>query len=149
MLMEGDLDKKLFKAQYSKMELEITEAEQKLFDMNVPLSNFENTSKIIIQFFRNSLTMWENGELHVKRQIQKIVFPEGIIYSKEKKEYRTFKKNSLLHLINIMSSSYTKKKADFSIEILNKSAQVPRVGIEPTHLTVHDFESCASTSSAI
>jgi hypothetical protein len=25
---------------------------------------------------------------------------------------------------------------------------VPQAGIEPAHLTVHDFESCASTSSA-
>jgi hypothetical protein len=25
---------------------------------------------------------------------------------------------------------------------------VPKAGIEPAHLTVHDFESCASTSSA-
>ncbi len=27
--------------------------------------------------------------------------------------------------------------------------RVPKVGIEPTHLAVHDFESCASTNSAI
>jgi hypothetical protein len=27
-------------------------------------------------------------------------------------------------------------------------ASVPQAGIEPAHLTVHDFESCASTSSA-
>jgi hypothetical protein len=27
-------------------------------------------------------------------------------------------------------------------------ALVPKAGIEPAHLTVHEFESCASTSSA-
>ena len=27
-------------------------------------------------------------------------------------------------------------------------SKVPEAGIEPAHLTVHDFESCASTSSA-
>jgi hypothetical protein len=31
----------------------------------------------------------------------------------------------------------------------NLKAFVPKVGIEPTHPKVHDFESCASTSSAI
>jgi site-specific DNA recombinase len=75
--------------------------------------------------------MWEDGDLSVKRQIQKIVFPEGIIYSKEKSQYLTFKKNSLLHVMNVISSNYTKKRADFSELILNKSAQVPSAGIEP------------------
>ena len=39
-----------------------------------------------------------------------------------------------------------KKPEDPSIE--EPSGQVPKAGIEPAHLSVHDFESCASTSSA-
>lgn len=148
-LMEGELDKKLFQEHYVEIEAKVAEEEQKLFDLDVHISNPQTVAKNIIKFFRNTLIMWEKGDLHIKRQIQKIYYPEGIIYSKDKKQYLTFKKNSLLHLINVLSSSYTKKRADFSEVILNKSAQVPRVGIEPTHLTVHDFESCASTSSAI
>jgi hypothetical protein len=34
-----------------------------------------------------------------------------------------------------------------SLQLLLK-AFVPQAGIEPAHLTVHDFESCASTNSA-
>ena len=39
------------------------------------------------------------------------------------------------------------KKAEVH-QIFDASALVPQAGIEPAHLTVHDFESCASTSSA-
>ena len=31
---------------------------------------------------------------------------------------------------------------------MNSEGFVPQAGIEPAHLTVHDFESCASTNSA-
>ena len=131
------------------METEIAESEQKLSNINNPIPNFEKSAKNTIRFFRNTLNMWTNGDLTIKRQIQKIMFPDGLVYSKEKQQYLTFEKNNLLHLISILSSNYSNKKADFSIVKLNKSAQVPGVGIEPTHLTIHDFESCASTSSAI
>jgi len=50
--------------------------------------------------------------------------------------YRTFNKNSLLHLINIISSSYTKNKADYSIVKLNKSAQVPLRGAMSTQMVM-------------
>jgi site-specific DNA recombinase len=148
-LLGGELDKKIFQERYTELENKVAEEEQKLFDLDVRISNHEKVSETIIKFFRNAVRMWENGDLHVKRQIQKIFYPDGIIYNKSEGQYRTFRKNSLLHLMNVLTSTYTKKRADFSVEILNKSAQVPRVGIEPTLLTEHDFESCASTSSAI
>jgi hypothetical protein len=121
-LIDENLDKKLFKAKYNLLETEIAESEQKLSNINNPISNFEKSAKNTIRFFRNTLNMWTNGDLTIKRQIQKIMFPDGLVYSKEKQQYLTFEKNNLLHLISILSSNYSNKKADFSIVKLNKSA---------------------------
>src|SRR5260221_9985364 len=40
------------------------------------------------------------------------------------------------------------KKADNQKKFSDLSASVPKAGIEPAHPRIHDFESCASTSSA-
>jgi hypothetical protein len=43
-------------------------------------------------------------------------------------------------------SSLFRKKKNPTLRVGFRS--VPKVGIEPTHLAIHDFESCASTNSA-
>ena len=48
-----------------------------------------------------------------------------------------------------MAESLEQKKAGQKAFEANLSRFVPEVGIEPTLLAEHEFESCASTSSAI
>lgn len=48
---------------------------------------------------------------------------------------------------NLKWGRIVKKRAN-SIKFALNPLEVPKAGIEPAHLAVHDFESCASTSSA-
>ena len=54
----------------------------------------------------------------------------------------------IIELTRLLSNNSGEEKSGQSKKISDLSASVPKVGIEPTHPKIHDFESCASTNSA-
>ena len=53
-----------------------------------------------------------------------------------------------IHPFNFLRYMDLVKKNRELFYIKEEFPVVPKVGIEPTHLAIHDFESCASTNSA-
>lgn len=54
--------------------------------------------------------MWQNGNLEVKRRIQKIVFPDGIRYDHQNHTYRTTRVNLLFAGIPLIQEDLLKKE---------------------------------------
>jgi transposase len=63
-------------------------------------------------------------------------------------EHPTFRVNSFFSCTPVKSTDLEHKKTGNFRKKTKNSGSVPQVGIEPTRLTAHEFESCASTSSA-
>jgi hypothetical protein len=94
-------------------------------------------------------SLWVNGNLNEKRKIQKMIFPEAIEYDRKTDQYRNLRVNSFFSYIPVITKDVDNKKTRrFRVKTKN-SGLVPGVGIEPTLLAEHEFESCASTNSAI
>lgn len=82
---------------------------------------------------QNLSSAWLSGDYISKQKLQKLVFPEGIIYNKEKNEVLPFRINSLFSAIPLLERvSEENKNGDFSQNRQN-SSKVPRTGIEPAH----------------
>ena len=69
------------------------------------------------------------------QKLQNLLFPDGILWDKEKDDYRTFNENEVLAVIARVSSSYENKKEDFPEE---KSSKVNLCQYLPDYRTFID-----------
>ena len=114
------------------------------------LKDYENDLKDFINFAIELMTNL-NRFLKISDEVTLPKFMSSIFEDKlefEEEVYRTPKLNKsiecMFQTINNLGLIKNKKGDNF----LDVSRKVPKVGIEPTLHKEHDFESCASTSSA-
>lgn len=74
------------------------------------LSNYETKIPLVISTISKLGTCWRTGNIDLKKEIQKIVFPEGIFWDKKIRDYRTEKRNSVFDLLDRISATYGNEK---------------------------------------
>ena len=89
-----------FKGRLSAEKLEI---EKNLEQDGFNLSNLEKPIDLALQYSLQLTSMWSSGDLEVKRSIQNMVFPDGIMYDFKNAIYRTERVNSVFSLIPSLS----------------------------------------------
>ncbi len=83
---------------------------------------------IIIRILRQ---LWVSSDYHEKQRLQYLVFPEGMMYNKQKDEVLTTRINSIFGQIALLSMTSGKsKKGNRDSDCLFGSRVVP-TGIEP------------------
>ena len=80
-------------------------------------------------------SLLRGAELEVSEKIQNSLFPSGILWDKEKGNYRTFDENKALIIIDRLSGDYKNKKEENSFE---NSSLVNLCHIVPDHRTFID-----------
>jgi hypothetical protein len=88
---------------------------------------------------------FQEGSVEVKRKIFSSIFPGKLIF--ENGKYRTEGLNPALALILRKKSELEKKEGGGMIISENTSADVPKIGLEPTYLSVPEPKSGVSTNS--
>ncbi|MBQ9309459.1 MAG: recombinase family protein [Bacteroidales bacterium] len=83
------------------------------------LSNSNSIIPTIIATASNISSLWKNGSLEIKQDIQKLVFPEGIFWDKQICDYRTENKNEFFDLMHKYSTTYTKTKETSPCELVS------------------------------
>jgi site-specific DNA recombinase len=94
-------------------------------------SNLNNTVEKCMFIAQNLSQAWITSEYETKQQLQKLVFPEGILYNKQKGVVRTSKVNSLFDAITLLASDTRKNKKADSVKNRLQSNKVPKTGFEP------------------
>ncbi len=84
--------------------------------VNKNLSNLEEMIPAVIATASNLSTLWHDSDYETKQRIEKLVFPDGIFWDKEIRDYRTDKRNVIFDLMDRFSMSYEKEKATSSLE---------------------------------
>ena len=77
-----------------------------------------------------------------------MVFPEGILYNREKDTYRTLRVNTIFKVIPMIAEEIRGKENGTTSKIKNLSRLVPRMRVELTRPKTHAPQACASTNSA-
>ena len=80
---------------------------------------------------QNISQTWISADFESKQQLQKLIFPSGILYDKKKGVVRTQKVNSLFEAIPLLINDWEGKEKGDSSKNRLKSNFVPRTGIEP------------------
>jgi hypothetical protein len=85
--------------------------QKEIAEFDKTISNPEKAIKKAIQLSSKLSTIWTSGKIELKEKLQKLVFPEGISFSRENEGFRTKRVNSIFELIALLSkSSETNKK---------------------------------------
>ncbi len=84
--------------------------------VNKNLSNLEEMIPAVIATASNLSTLWHDSDYETKQRIEKLVFPDGVFWDKEIRDYRTEKRNVIFDLMDRFSMSYGKEKATSSLE---------------------------------
>ena len=82
---------------------------------------------------QNISQAWISADYESKQHLQKLVFPEGMVYDKQKGVVRTLRVNSLFGAIPLLARVSEEKEKGESSQNRLQSNQVPTKGIEPSH----------------
>lgn len=107
-------------------ELKLVEAEIK--DSEFSILNPKEVINYAVKIYSNSLEMWNKSNLRNRQILQNTIFPEGIVYEKEKEVYRTCKINPLFDVMCEFSDSYDSGERKRIDNFHHQSSTVPRTG---------------------
>jgi site-specific DNA recombinase len=144
----GEIDRDVFEKVGGKLKEEKRKIEDQIEESKNKLSNPSLFIEKALEICSDLSNLWVSADYIGKVNLQKILFPSGILYDKKMGNYRTGRVNIILELTRLFSDNFGQEKADNSKIFSELSASVPKAGIEPARPKAHDFESCASTNSA-
>jgi site-specific DNA recombinase len=126
-----EIDKEVydkFKAKYAEEKERIT---NEIEGLEINLSNLEKSISKYCKLLTNLPELWKLGGYYEKMEIQNLLFPDGVVYYREFDGYRTTKFNSPSLDLLRLSDNYTENKNGLSDIIIEKTACVPEIGVEP------------------
>ena len=86
---------------------------------NVKISNCSQMIPKIIVTASNISSLWKSGNLEIKRRIQNLVFPEGVLWDKGISDYRTPKTGGFFEIMGRFSDTYIKTKETSPCELVS------------------------------
>jgi site-specific DNA recombinase len=96
--VNAEMSRETFEKFYFRYKAEHTEIAKQLNGSESGLSNLGETIKKAVELSVKLAPMWASSDFKDKERLQKLVFPEGIIYDREKGHYRTERINRIFSL---------------------------------------------------
>ncbi|RPD43652.1 hypothetical protein DRJ53_19520 [Paracnuella aquatica] len=94
------------------------------------ISNLEKLLEASLDKLAKVSTIWSSADLEGKRRVQKVLFPEGVLYNVKNHTYLTSKVNPFVELTVSFTREDTSKKEATSPDFEEKSLSVPRSRLE-------------------
>lgn len=107
------------------------ELDRELHNIREKSSNLLDRIEEVIQISSNLGHIWTNGDYRAKQMVQKIAFPDGIVYSKKKGGVLTPRVNEVIRVSSHFSHVLGQKRKGQSIDKLALSRRVAGTGLEP------------------
>ncbi len=146
--------KDMNKVTYDKFRLKFEEERKdivkKLSQLTTGISNPLGALEKAVGISVGLATEWDSSNVEQKEKLQKLVFPDGIVYDKKKGAFRTQRVNSIFELIASLSSvSCEKEKRQTGVETCLSPCVRQRRFELPCPLKALPPQSSASTNFAI
>lgn len=121
----GEIEKELYVKFNGKFKQERQEIKTELESLNFGNSNLEKRVDKYLSILVKPADIWASNDYRGKLELQKLIYPQGILYNRENNDYRTEKINPV---ISVMTGLSNKKnpfnKGTFGLNI-QKSPLVP------------------------
>lgn len=126
----GEIERDLYVKLSTKLNQELIEKNKELEKTQLKLSNSDELIDKSIEIGCKLESYWENADIEDKKIMQKVLFPEGILFDKKTDRYRTENVNVVLEVMLKLSDDYDKKISGKIEELLALSALVARSRFE-------------------
>ena len=127
----GKVDDDTFSDVMADLEAEKRNAERELERASVNLSNLTTYIDDTIAIACNLDIYWQNRDFDVCQKIQKLAFPNGVKWDKEKRTLLTNSDNRFLNLLSRVSDSYKNRQEKEEDKSYDLSSMVAGGGLEP------------------
>ena len=117
--------------QLLKLEAEKDRIAKELDERSQEILNLDNYITFGMVLKDNILKLWQLSNLQQKRRIQNLVFPDGLVWSKENDDIEPVSKNEFLFVYTLKSMSCNEKKNGQTVVADDLSALAPEPGLEP------------------
>ena len=127
----GEIPQEVYSMTRSRLDKDIDELDAEIQRLKKNSSNQVSEVNNIILTACNLRTLWQNGNYQNRQEIQKLAFPDGVIWDRDLENYRTTNENEALRLIRSISSNYKNEKLQKKEKSLDFSDLVAGGGLEP------------------
>jgi DNA invertase Pin-like site-specific DNA recombinase len=130
----NEMNKETFEKFYGRYKEERHTISKLLQDCSVNISTLNESIFEVVSFSSKLGTVWHSGEIRLKEDLQKLIFPDGILYDRKTGAFRPPKINFIFELIARLSgsSSENKKGDKHLLDDLSPSAE--KEGFDPPDL---------------
>ena len=122
----GQIDESVYKATLSHLNTSLAEIRKGLEESSQNLLNEQKFIDRVIATACKLGTLWKKANYTTRQTLQKLVFPNGIIYDKVLDDYRTDEENEVFKIFRRFTASYITDKEKATSELLHLS---PLVGM--------------------
>ena len=128
--INGDIPKELYEKYLLKFKNEKEELKQKSPSQGFDSSNLEMIIDKGLKLAENLSSLWLSRDFDDKQKLQRLIFPEGIVYNKKKDRVRTIRVNSLFEPIPYLTGISGENEKSHPVKNGSKSHLVVPARIE-------------------
>lgn len=110
---------------------ERAELKAELYNIRQKSSNLLEQIEDVIRISANLGQIWRKGTYRDKQRVQKMAFPDGLVYSPSKRKLLTPRINEMIRLSSEYSTLLTQKRKGQARKVSNLSRLVAQGGVEP------------------
>ena len=128
----GEMSIETFDKFYTRFKEEELNITRQLENYSGEISNLKELIQSTVELSSKLAVVWSSGEIKVKENLQKLIFPEGIVFDRKFGVFRTPKVNSVFQAIADLNSnsSENEKGTNHSCDDLSLAAETE--GFEPS-----------------
>ena len=121
-----EIGQEVYDVTMSKLKEEQSEIMIQLDSIEENLSNIIKSIDAVVVTCCQLGTLWENGDYHFRQSIQKLTFPNGILFDKKIDDYRTENENEVFKVFRRFSITYRNNNGTAE-DLLSLSVGVARL----------------------
>ena len=133
----GLIPEEIYKECTTELDEHLRDLQARIQNSSFNLSNLEKAIDVALGYALNLPQTWASGDLEVKKRIQKLVFPDGLVYDHENHQYRTPRVNTLFAVIPDLMRLSAGKKNGTKTKTQSLSRCVLEAGLEPARPNGH------------
>ena len=128
--INSEIPKELFEKYQAKFNAEKAHLEKELNSIRFDSSNLEKIIEKGLKIAENASKLWVDRDFNDKQDLQRLIFPDGIVYNKEKDRVRTIRVNSFFEPIPQLVSFLNGNEKSHPFKDGSKSRLVARTRFE-------------------
>lgn len=133
----GEIERELYQKFVNRYKTEKLEINAELGSLSFENSNLEKRLEKYCQILTKPSLLWVSNGYNGKLELQELMFPKGILYNKEKGDFRTPEINEVAFVLAEIAKDVEQNDKGGLIDFNSKSPLVSGVGLEPTRLTAY------------